>query len=113
VHDKAGLRMLNNAEIIFEDCRVPKEDVLGTVHNAVRERKGQARDNGMLSMAFKLGVARGAYETALEHASHRVQGGKEIIHHQAVGLKLAEMYAHVETIRSLMYRYVSYDPHEG
>lgn len=109
VHDKAGLRMLNNAEIIFEDCRVPQQDVLGTVHNAVPERKGQARDNGMLSMAFKYGVARAAYETALEHATHRVQGGTEIIRHQAVGVKLAEIYAHVEVIRSLMYRYVTMD----
>ncbi len=107
VHDKAGLRMLNNAEIIFEDCRVPAEDVLGTVNNAVGERTGQARDNGMLSMAFKLGVAQGAYETALEHATQRVQGGTEIIRHQAVGVKLAEIYAHVEIIRSLMHRYIT------
>lgn len=105
IHDKAGLRMLNNAELIFEDCRVPVEDVLGTPHGAVRERGGQARDNGMFSMAFKLGVAQGAYETALEHATHRVQGGTEIIRHQAVGLKLAEILSHVESIRSMMYRY--------
>jgi alkylation response protein AidB-like acyl-CoA dehydrogenase len=113
VHDKAGLRMLNNAEIVFEDCFVPDEDVLGTVNNAIRERTGQARDNGMLSMAFKLGVARAAYETALQHASHRVQGGTEIIRHQAVGVKLAEMLAHVETIRSMMYRYVTLDEQAG
>lgn len=112
VHDKAGLRMLNNAEIVFEDCWVPQEDVLGTVDLAIRERGGQARDNGMLSMAFKLGVARAAYETALEHATTRVQGGTEIIRHQAVGLKLAEMLSQVETIRSMMYRYVTLDEKE-
>lgn len=120
VHNKVGLRMLNNAEIVFDDCRVPQADVLGTVNNAARERRGQARDNGMFSMAFKLGVARAAYETALEHATHRVQGGTEIIRHQAVGMKLGEMLSCVETIRSMMYRYAmmsqaagTYDPAFG
>lgn len=113
VHNKAGLRMLNNAEIVFEDCRVPARDVLGTVNNAVRERGRQMRDNGMLSMAFKLGVARGAYETALQHAANRVQGGTEIIRHQAVGVKLGEILSCVETIRSMMYRFVLMNTDDG
>lgn len=113
VHDKAGLRMLNNAEIIFEDCWVPDRDVLGTVHNAVRQRGKAARDNGMMSMAFKLGVARAAYETALAHATHRVQGGTEIIRHQAVGLKLGEILSCVETIRSMMYRFALMTADDG
>lgn len=104
-HDKAGLRLINNSEVIFENCRVPRNHVLGDVHRAVSQRSGQFNDNGLFSMAMKLGIARSAYENALEHASTRVQGGKVIIEHQAVGLKLAEAKAHVETIRTLMYRY--------
>lgn len=105
VHDKAGLRLLNNSEVILKNCRVPQNQVLGRVNEAVPQRKGQARDNGLFSTAMKLGIARAAVDNALEHARERVQGGKRIIEHQAVGLKLAEADAHVETIRSMMYRY--------
>lgn len=105
VHDKAGLRLVNNSEVILEDCRVPDRDVLGRVNHAVTERRGQANDNGMLSIAMKLGIARRAFENALEYARQRVQGGRPIIEHQAVGLKLAEAAAHVETIRSSLFRF--------
>lgn len=107
VHDKVGLRMLNNAEIVLEDCRVGDDRVLGTVGRAVGERRGQAVDNGILSVAMKLGIARAAFDTALEHAKHRVQGGKVILEHQAVGLKLAEIAAQVELLRALMHRYAA------
>ena len=105
VHDKAGLRMLNNSEVILENCRVPQNQVLGSVHRAVPQRRGQARDNGLLSTAMKLGIARSALDNMVAYARERVQGGKTIIEHQAVGLKLAEADALVESIRSMMYRY--------
>ena len=105
VHDKAGLRLINNSEVIFEDCRVPHSQVLGTVNQAIPQRRGQFNDNGLYSMSMKLGIARAALENALDHAKNRVQGGTTIIDHQAVGLKLAEANAHVEVIRTLMYRY--------
>jgi alkylation response protein AidB-like acyl-CoA dehydrogenase len=104
VHDKLGLRLVNNAEVIFDDCRIPKENLLGTLHRAIAERSGYIGENNLLSLAIKLGIARSAYDEALAYASQRVQGGKPIIGHQAVGLKLAEANALVEAIRSMLYR---------
>lgn len=104
VHDKLGLRLVNNTEVIFDNCRVPHSQVLGEVNKGISNVSGFMHDNDLLSLGMKLGIARAAYETALDHAKNRVQGNTPIIAHQAVGLKLAEMAAHVEMIRSQMYR---------
>lgn len=102
-HEKIGLRLVNNTEVVFENCRVPASMVLGEVNRGVEAVRGFITENDLLSMAMKLGIARSAYETALEHAKTRVQGGKPIIEHQAVGVKLAEMAAGVNAIRAQMY----------
>jgi len=105
IHDKLGLRMQTNSQVVLKDCWVSDDDVLGRIDQAVPQRKGQFNDNGLFSIAMKLGIARAAYRTALDHARNRVQGGKPIIEHQAVGLKLAEMAAQMHIIESMMFRY--------
>lgn len=103
-HDKIGLRMVNNTEVVFDNCRIHKRYLLGEINKGVTQVGSFMRDNDLLSLAMKLGIARSAYETALNFARERVQGGKPIVEHQAVGLKLAEMLAHVQTIRAQIFR---------
>lgn len=103
-HDKIGLRMVNNTEVVFDNCRVHKRFLLGEINKGVTQVGSFMRDNDLLSLAMKLGIARSAYQTALDHAREREQGGKPIIEHQAVGLKLTEMAAHVQTLRAQIYR---------
>lgn len=104
-HDKVGRRLSSNGELVFEDCRVPAENLLGeegksTLMGSVKSPgRGQPR-----AQARNLGIGRAAYEAALEYAKLRVQGGRPIIEHQAVGLTLANMAIGLETARSLIWQ---------
>jgi alkylation response protein AidB-like acyl-CoA dehydrogenase len=104
-HDKVGRRLGSNGELVFEDCRVPAENLVGeegksTLMGSVKSPgRGQPR-----AQARNLGIGRAAYEAALEYAKLRVQGGRPIIEHQAVGLTLANMAIGLETARSLIWQ---------
>ena len=106
-HDKVGFRFYQNAELIFENCRIPDANRLGEVN------KGKS-DSGEKVLGFNdvelsatiLGMSEAAYEHALEHARNRVQGGRPIIEHQAVKLKLADMYMRLEVARSYLFQVV-------
>jgi alkylation response protein AidB-like acyl-CoA dehydrogenase len=104
IHDKLGLRFANNAEVVMEDCRIGRDMLLGGLHQGIRQRQGYVGENSLVSLGIKLGCARAAVETATNWARRRVQGGKPIIEHQAVGLKLAEAATLVEAMRSMCYR---------
>ena len=82
-------------EVAFEDCRVPPEDVLGTQANF--------RD-GLLAQTLALGIGRAAHEAALDYAKLRVQGGRRIIEHQAIGAKLAGIAVKLEVARAAVWR---------
>ncbi|MFQ6111671.1 MAG: acyl-CoA dehydrogenase family protein, partial [Nitrospinota bacterium] len=105
VHDKMGARVLIDAELIFERCRIPGEDVLfaeeGNAHEARARYFGKISPTGG---AFGVGIARAALEETIEYARNRVQGGKPIIEHDVVALRLAEMAADVETARALVWK---------
>jgi alkylation response protein AidB-like acyl-CoA dehydrogenase len=106
-HDKIGWRFYQNAELIFENCRVPDANRLGEVNkgkSAARERVMGFNDVEL--PANILGIAQAAFEHALEHARNRVQGGRLIIGHQAISLKLADMYMRLEAARSYLFRMV-------
>ena len=107
VHNKVGLRLINNTEVIFDNCRVPHSAVLGQVNQGFSGSRDFINENYLLSLAMKLGIARAAYETALGHAKNRMQGSTAIIQHQAVGVKLAEIAACAESIRSQLYRFAA------
>ena len=104
-HDKVGRRLGSNGEMVFEDCRVPVENLVGeegksTLMGSVKSPgRGQPR-----AQARNLGIGRAAYEAALEYAKLRVQGGRPIIEHQAVGMTLANMAIGLETARSLIWQ---------
>src|SRR2546430_5948175 len=102
--NKLGLRASETASVVFEDCYVPDENRLG------EEGKGFANameilDGGRISIAaLAVGIAQGAYESALRYAQERQQFGKPISEFQAIQFKLANMATQIDAARLLMYR---------
>ena len=99
--NKLGQRALNQGEIFFDNARIPK-------HYMLVQPEGYpfiidsvlATANAFMGACFT-GVARAAFEEALNYCRHRVQGGKPICEHQAVQLKLMDMFIKVEAARAL------------
>ena len=105
VHDKMGMRLLVDSELILEKCRVPDEDVMFAGEVSGWEARTQyLQKMSPTTGAFGIGIARSALEEAVEHARNRVQGGKPIIEHDIVAVRLAEMAVDVETARALVWR---------
>ena len=104
IHDKMGQRLSQNAELIFQNCRVPDANRMTPVGGAMKARSG-AFTKGMLieSAATVLGPARAAYEDAVEYAKNRVQGGKPIIEHQGVGFELADCFIELQAARQILH----------
>lgn len=104
-HEKVGFRFYQQAELVFEGCRIPAFHRIGQENAGYLLLQGRlmAFDNLEIgTTAFGIGLA--AYEAALEYAKARVQGGKPIIRHQAVALMLGEMRMRLEAARSYLYR---------
>ncbi|MCL4231010.1 MAG: acyl-CoA dehydrogenase family protein [Dehalococcoidia bacterium] len=105
IENKCGQRLVQNGELIFENVRVPAEDVLGDPLSGLSALREHLRGRGMPeAAATTLGVARAAFEAALEHARTHVQGGTNIINHDIIALMLAEMELQLETARQLIWR---------
>ncbi len=103
-HDKVGRRLGSNGEIVLENCRVPVENLLGEEGKSPMVSGGALGRRMPRFQAMNLGIGRAAYEAALEYAKMRVQGGRPIIGHQAVGLALADMAIKLEAARSLIWQ---------
>jgi alkylation response protein AidB-like acyl-CoA dehydrogenase len=102
--DKMGIRGTSTAEIIFENVRVPKENILGKVGEGFKTAM-KTLDQGRLSLACGcLGGAKEALALSLQFAQTRVQFGVPISQHQAVQFMLAEMYADIFAMESMVYR---------
>jgi acyl-CoA dehydrogenase len=105
VHDKMGYRLNLNREIIMDNCRVPVENRLGPEnYGIVRINSHLRAGDGLINAAGMLGLARAAYETAVEYAETRKQSGKKLISHQAIGLKLVEMYSELNAARAYVWQ---------
>jgi len=104
IHDKLGERFAINSEVIYDNVRVPKENMIGGFRKEVDPTTKYMRASNSYCAACSIGVARAAYETALEHARTRVQGGKRIIEHQVIGTMLAQMYGEIEAARLLYWK---------
>jgi acyl-CoA dehydrogenase len=104
VERKMGLRGSHSAELIFEDCEVPIENILGTEGQGyVNALKILA--NGRAGLASRnLGSCQKLLDMSTAYAKERVQFGTPIIKHQAVGHMLAEMAVEIEALRSFTYR---------
>ena len=89
--NKLGLRASDTAELIFEDCTVPAENMLGTEGSGFKDAM-RVLDGGRISIAaLALGIARGALDAAMKYATQRRQFGKAISEFQAIQFKLATM----------------------
>jgi acyl-CoA dehydrogenase len=106
VFNKSGWRFYQNAELIFENARVPHSNVLGQVNGGTRARQrgGVAEFNDFELACNALGVCDDACESALAHAGSRKRGGRRLIEHQSVQAKLAEMHMLTEALRSFVMR---------
>jgi short/branched chain acyl-CoA dehydrogenase len=104
MHGKMMWRASDTAELFFDDCRVPYENVLGKVGDGSRIMLSTL-DNGRLSIAaMGLGCAQGAFEMALSYAQERKQFGQPISKFQAISFKLADMATKIELARTLLYK---------
>jgi acyl-CoA dehydrogenase len=105
VHDKMGYRLNLNREIIMEDCRVPVANRLGPENYGITRINSHLRaGDGLINAAGMIGLARAAYEATLEYAAERKQSGKKLIQHQAIGLKLVEMYSEINAARAFVWQ---------
>ena len=90
-------------DVTFKDCVVPAENMLGP--EAVDALTGPGSDFGLpQNQAINLGVGRAAFEAAMEYAGVRIQGGRRIVEHQAIGAKLAEVLVNLETARNAIWQ---------
>jgi alkylation response protein AidB-like acyl-CoA dehydrogenase len=104
MHGKMMWRASDTAELYFDDCRVPKENLLGEVGKGSKIMLSTL-DGGRLSIAaMGLGLAQGAYEMALAYANERKQFGKPISKFQINAFKLADMATKIELARNLLYK---------
>ncbi|PIE87195.1 MAG: acyl-CoA dehydrogenase [Bacteroidetes bacterium] len=101
IKDKLGVRASETAELIFDNVRVPEENVIGEVGMGFVQAM-KVLDGGRISIAaLSCGVARGAYEASVKYAKEREQFGKPIAQFQAIGFKLADMATEVEAAELL------------
>jgi alkylation response protein AidB-like acyl-CoA dehydrogenase len=99
--NKLGMRASETASVVFEDCYVPEENLLGNEGEGFLQAM-QILDGGRISIAaLAVGIAQGAYEAALKYAKERVQFGRPIAEFQAIQFKLADMATQIEAARLL------------
>ncbi|QIB69742.1 acyl-CoA dehydrogenase [Aminipila butyrica] len=102
-YDKMGIRSSVTAELIFNDVKVPKENLLGEEGQGFKIAMSTL-DGGRIGIASQaLGIAQGAFENALEYSKERVQFGKPICQQQIISFKLADMATKLHTSRLLIY----------
>jgi alkylation response protein AidB-like acyl-CoA dehydrogenase len=102
--DKLGIRAADTAELIFEDVKVPEENLIGEEGKGYRQAMA-VLDGGRVSIAaFSLGIAAGALDSALQYAKERVQFDQPIANFQAIQWMLADGYTELDAARLLTYR---------
>jgi butyryl-CoA dehydrogenase/short/branched chain acyl-CoA dehydrogenase len=101
--DKLGIRASSTCELILEDCRVPKENVLGEVGKGYKVAIETLNEGRIGIAAQMVGVARGALENAIRYARERKQFGKPIAEFQAIQFQLARLATDVEAARLMAY----------
>ena len=105
VFNKSGWRFYQNAELIFENARVPHANVVGEVNGGNRIRTGTASEFSDIELAANaLGVCDAACESALNLARTRTQGGRILMEQQNVQLKIGRMHMLTEALRSFVLR---------
>jgi alkylation response protein AidB-like acyl-CoA dehydrogenase len=99
--NKLGMRASETAEMIFQDCRVHKSQILGKEGDGFIQAM-QVLDGGRISIAaLSLGIAKGAYECSVQYAREREQFGQPILNFQAIGFKLADLVTKIQAAELL------------
>ncbi len=102
--NKLGMRASDTAALVFDDCYVPNENLIGEVGQGFVQAM-KVLDGGRISIAaLAVGIAQGAYEAAVKYAKERFQFGKPIAEFQAIQFKLADMATQIEAARLLTLR---------
>ncbi len=102
--DKLGMRASETSEMIFEDCRIPAENLIGEVGDGFVQAL-KVLDGGRISIAaLGCGIAEGALDAALAYSQEREQFGKSISSFQGISFKLADMAVKVEAAKLLTYQ---------
>jgi alkylation response protein AidB-like acyl-CoA dehydrogenase len=102
--NKLGLRASETASVVFEDCFVPEDNLLGGPGEGFINSM-EILDGGRISIAaLAVGIAQGAFESAVKYSKERYQFGKPISEFQAIQFKLSNMATQIDAARLLMYR---------
>lgn len=102
--NKMGMRASETAELIFDNCRIHKDNILGEVGEGFIQSM-KVLDGGRISIgALSLGIAKGSYEASLKYAQEREQFGRSISKFQAIGFKLADMATEIEASELLLHK---------
>ena len=101
--DKLGIRASSTCELILEDCRVPKENVLGEVGKGYKIAIETLNEGRIGIGAQMAGIARGAWEFAAKYAQERKQFGKALTEFQGIQFQIAQMATEIEAARLMVY----------
>lgn len=102
---KLGYRGLKTCELTFQDCRIPKENLLGSTEGQGFKQLSSALEVGRINVAARgVGLARAAFEDSIKYAQQRKQFGQYISEFQAIQFKLTDMATHIEAGRLLTLR---------
>src|ERR1700674_2355328 len=101
--DKLGIRASSTTELIFDDCRVPKENLLGEVGKGYKVAIETLNEGRIGIAAQMLGLAQGAWDAAAKYAQERKQFGQPIASFQAVSFQLAQMATEITALRLMVY----------
>lgn len=103
-YEKMGWRGSQTGELVFEDCRVPKENLLGEKNKGFLVLMSGLNTERVCMGAQALGIARGAYECALKYARERIQFGRPITSFQLIQAKFADMAMEIEMAHLITYK---------
>jgi alkylation response protein AidB-like acyl-CoA dehydrogenase len=102
--NKLGMRASETAELIFDNCRVHKSQIIGNIGDGFKQAM-KILDGGRISIgALSMGIAKGAFEAAVKYAKEREQFGQPIANFQAIAFKLADMALEIEASEALLYQ---------
>lgn len=102
--NKLGMRASETTELIFDNCRVHKDQIMGKIGDGFPQAM-KVLDGGRISIAsLGIGIAKGAYEASVKYSKEREQFGKPIAEFQAIAFKLADMATQIEAAELLTYQ---------
>lgn len=99
-YEKMGMRASNTAELILENVRIPKENLLGPLNSGFKQFLSTLDGGRVAIAALAVGIAQSAFDTALDYAKQRKQFGQSISKFQAIQNKLADMAMHIDLARN-------------